>query len=285
MARKIEWDTDLAVQMCRDGSSLQEIAEAVGRNMTSVRRYLTRQIPAGSGYVVAARKPKWDIDKAKYMYYVEKMTFKQIAAALGVTAHTISDAFAQRGWYVRCQNYRAIGRLNGRKPAWDVDRAYELYRAGKTYEEIAAQVGTTKSCIGKYAINHNWKKRKRPGRHGARTWNSERGQEMFLEGYSFSEIAEHFGVSYSVVYNYAVLNKWHTPKPRILPADIDADVAMLLHSVGMTYADIGARYGVSGDMVRQAVKTRKEIYKECELIQQNESAYTVGDAKEQAGSR
>lgn len=48
------------------------------------------------------------------------------------------------------------GKRSGRTPAWDTEKARQLYDRGRTFPEIAEAVGATAKSVGGYARRHRW---------------------------------------------------------------------------------------------------------------------------------
>ena len=106
-----------------------------------------------------------------------------------------------KGCTVRKDGVRPQHEEARKKPKWDTEMGKQLWKAGKTDEEIANAMGVTRDAVSSYRLKH-WGKSnpKAPGK--ATAWDKAKGKELWLNGKTDEEIAKAMGISRGTVKEY-----------------------------------------------------------------------------------
>jgi transcriptional regulator with XRE-family HTH domain len=125
------------------------------------------------------------VEKVYRLYFIEKLTQKQVADRLGVSKSTISRIFQIRNWKAR---------HNTKRRKIDDQEIFQLYfHKGQTQKEIAAILGVSKSTVSRVFRIHGWKV------HTLRKRTDIDIDKLhhlyFTERLTHEEIAEKLGVS------------------------------------------------------------------------------------------
>jgi len=93
---------------------------------------------------------------------------------------------------------RAQTQSRPRPPKWDFDLASEMYRQGRSLEEISQAVGAARETVRIYMRNRGMTFESVRDKN----WDKARAVELRRHGATYKEIAEAVGISKSVLYKY-----------------------------------------------------------------------------------
>jgi len=111
---------------------------------------------------------------------------------------TVREDDPQRVKQIRAKA-RAQTQSRPRPPKWDFDKAAEMYRQGRTLDEIAQAVGANRETVRLYMRNRGMTFE---SKRSKLKWDPERAIELRRQGVSYREIAQAVGASKSLVYKY-----------------------------------------------------------------------------------
>lgn len=134
----------------------------------------------------------------------------------------------------------------GQRVGWDTEKALKMWLNGRSYAEIAAEMGVTSGTIADYKQRH-WKHlepmRKEKSKQERFRWDTKKGLAMYKAGANDAEIAKAVGRSPEAVRNYRLKywgetnwngkSKWDTEKARAM------------RQKGASWSEIAKAVGVS----------------------------------------
>lgn len=104
-------------------------------------------VPAGTHRKYHATKSlPYDVEEAISLYK-SGMPFCDIGKKLGTTGSLISQALRNRGVHIVGENYK---KALGRKLSWNVGKALELRRRGRSFSSIEKEFGVNPKTISVY---------------------------------------------------------------------------------------------------------------------------------------
>lgn len=149
VSRRRRWDTEEGRRLREQGLSCTQIAKRLGLSDVTVSAYAREhwgdiQVPLKS------MQAKWDTEKGKALW-AAGASDDEIAAACGIS-RSAAASYRRRKWgYI---NEKKERKITPRPVTWDTALGLELYRAGKTDQEIALRVGVGAQAVARYRRKH-----------------------------------------------------------------------------------------------------------------------------------
>nr|MBA3532667.1 hypothetical protein [Ardenticatenales bacterium] len=171
------------------------------------------------------------------LYLVEGLSQSKIGQCLGVSAKTISNRLAEYGIETRRTEYIEIAR----------ETLEELYYEQRmTQKEIGAYLGVSEVTVRKRMAELNLETR-----GNVEIPREELERLYYEEGWTQEQIAQEFGVAITTIsYRMAKygMEARHVGKYRVeIPREA---LEKLYYEAGLTHAQIGEKFGVSGATIR-----------------------------------
>lgn len=134
----------------------------------------------------------------------------------------------------------------GSNVGWDTEKGLKMWLNGRSYGEIAKEMGVTTGAIASYKKKH-WENlepmRKQKSKQERFKWDTKKGFAMYKAGASDVEIAKAVGRSPEAVRNYRVQywgeTKWDGQ------VKWDTEKARQMREQGISWAKVASAVGVS----------------------------------------
>jgi DNA-binding CsgD family transcriptional regulator len=235
----IEFDLEKAVALRRQGKTFIEIAAELGGISTGT---LSKAVREAAPELMRAPGFR-DNDAVAQMATMRRggATLKQIGEAFGISPDQVAHGFKALG--IRSP------RVRGGVPRaqFDVPRALEMRRAGRTYAEIAREFGLSSVTVTR-AIREN------SGLKGSMFgFDIKLALKMRREGYGYAEISKAVGASRPTVTN-AIKIKMLSAPVRRFKASFDFEQALAMRRERKSYRAIAEALGVSTQTVASRLK-------------------------------
>ena len=205
------------------------------------------QVPPQAAPAVAFRagRPRvaFDLDRARELRDAG-MGYAKIALEVGVSSTTVANALRNG----RTEIHTSPGRPGA---AIDLDKALALRREGKTYAEIAAELGVSQAIISR-AVRQSAPELMRPP--GFRDNEAIVGMlAMLRDGASFTKIGEAFNLtSAQIAHGFRALGIIN-PRGNRDRFHFDIPRAMEMRRAGKTYREIGKEFGLSAAIISHSI--------------------------------
>lgn len=175
------------------------------------------------------------------------ISFEEMAWDFGVSPKIVARAvLARRG--------EASHQFGKRRAIFDLDRAIELRRAGKTFAEIAAEIGGAPASIIRNAVREAAPETRNP--LGFRDLAAvKRMLAMRRGGATYEEIGVAFGLGLpQVIHGFKVLGIGTPRINRGVRKEFDVARAVEMRRSGETYRAIAREFGLSVTTVTRAIR-------------------------------
>ncbi len=236
----LQFDVQKAIDLRREGKNFSEIALEIGVSAPTISKVVREAAPEllrPSGFR--------DNDAVARMVAMRRggATYKEIGAAFGMHGQTIANGFKSMG--IRSPSiHRGVPRAR-----FDVARAVEMRRSGKSYKQIGQEFGLCNSTVAR-AIKEN------SGLKGS-TFNFDikKAMEMRRKGYGFVAISKAVGASRPTVTNAIKIKMLSAPIRQFQPG-FDITRAKDMRRARMSYRAIAEALGSNAQTVATHLKNR-----------------------------
>lgn len=237
----IQFDLDKAVALRREGKSFVEIAAEFGgvskSALSKAVRYAAPELQRPPGFR--------DHQAVLRMVAMRRggATYREIGKAFDITTEQVAHGFRSLG----IRSPRAS--LGVQRARFDVPRALEMRRAGKTYAEIAKEFGLAPATVTR-AIREN------SGLKGSMfAFDIKLAVKMRLEGHGYAEISKAVGASRPTVTN-AIKIKMLSHSARNRQPRFDLAAAAEMRRQRKSFKAIAEALGASTQTVASYLKRR-----------------------------
>lgn len=149
VSRRRRWDTEEGRRLREQGLSCTQIAKRLGLSDVTVSAY-AREHWGDIHVPLQSMQAKWDTEKGRALW-AAGASDDEIAAACGISRSAVAS-YRRRKWgYI---NEKKERKKVPRPVTWDTAVGLELYRAGKTDQEIALRVGVGAQAVARYRRKH-----------------------------------------------------------------------------------------------------------------------------------
>ncbi len=237
----IQFDLDKAVALRREGKTFVEIAAEFSGVSTGTLSKAVRQAAPD-----LLRPPGFrDRDAVARMLTMRRggATFKEIAETFGISTEQVAHGFKSLG--IRSPRVRrGLPRAQ-----FDISRAVEMRRAGKTYADIAREFGLAPATVTR-AIREN------SGLKGSMfAFDIKLAMKMRRDGYGYVAISKAVGVSRPTVTNALKIKMLSEPARNLEPR-FDLATAWGMRRERKSFKAIAEALGVSAQTVAIHLKRR-----------------------------